>query len=135
MTEEQRQAAMFEAALTHRLFAGTDDLGDPAVIRCCSAASKTLWARVMSCARCEWCARVPPKRRVVPDRILRDGALPPRTAAELASQIAEALGAAHGRGVVPRDVKPQNVLLTASGEARVADFLTVGPSETWVTGC
>ena len=38
------------------------------------------------------------------DRILEEGSLPPCTAVEIASQIAEALAAAHGRGVIYRDV-------------------------------
>jgi hypothetical protein len=56
------------------------------------------------------------------DRILEDGPLPPRKAAKVASQIAEGLGFAHGRGVIHRDVKPQNVLLTEAGDAKVTDF-------------
>jgi eukaryotic-like serine/threonine-protein kinase len=56
------------------------------------------------------------------DRIIDEGALDPCTAAELGCQVAEALGFAHKRGVIHRDVKPQNILLTASGEAKVADF-------------
>lgn len=56
------------------------------------------------------------------DRIVGEGALDPGTAAELGCQVAEALGFAHKRGVIHRDVKPQNILLTASGEAKVADF-------------
>jgi hypothetical protein len=56
------------------------------------------------------------------DAILEDGALPPRTAAEVASQIAEALRFAHERGVIHRDIKPQNTLLSASGDAKVTDF-------------
>jgi eukaryotic-like serine/threonine-protein kinase len=56
------------------------------------------------------------------DRILREGALEPREAASLALQVAEALGTAHERRVVHRDIKPQNVLLTATGDAKVADF-------------
>jgi serine/threonine protein kinase len=56
------------------------------------------------------------------DRILKNGALPPRTAAEVASQIAEALRFAHERGVIHRDIKPQNILLSASGDAKVTDF-------------
>jgi len=56
------------------------------------------------------------------DRILKRGALPPRTAAAVALQIAEALQAAHRAGVVHRDIKPHNVLITASGDVKVGDF-------------
>ncbi|HVF00363.1 MAG TPA: protein kinase [Rubrobacteraceae bacterium] len=55
-------------------------------------------------------------------RILREGALPPHEAARLALQIAGALGLAHERGVIHRDVKPQNILLTNAGNAKVGDF-------------
>ncbi len=56
------------------------------------------------------------------ERIDGEGTLGPGASARLASQVAGALQAAHGRGIVHRDVKPQNVLLTAAGEAKVADF-------------
>ena len=56
------------------------------------------------------------------ERILEEGPLPPDEAAAIALQVARALRAAHKGGVVHRDVKPQNVLLTESGEAKVADF-------------
>ena len=56
------------------------------------------------------------------DHILEDGPLPPRKAVEVASQIAQALQFAHERGVIHRDVKPHNVLLSEAGEAKVADF-------------
>jgi len=55
-------------------------------------------------------------------RILREGALPSHEAAGLALQIAGALGLAHERGVIHRDVKPQNILLTTAGNAKVGDF-------------
>jgi serine/threonine-protein kinase len=56
------------------------------------------------------------------DRIAGAGRLPPREAVEVAVQVAEALQTAHGRGVVHRDVKPGNVLLTRSGHTKVTDF-------------
>jgi len=56
------------------------------------------------------------------DRIGRAGPLDPAEATWFASQIAEALRVAHERGMVHRDIKPQNVLLDEAGEAKVADF-------------
>ena len=56
------------------------------------------------------------------ERISEDGPLETAAAAAIGAQVAEALGAAHDRGMVHRDIKPQNVLLTARGEAKVADF-------------
>ena len=56
------------------------------------------------------------------DRVAAAGSLDPSIAAELGSQVAEALGFAHERGVIHRDVKPENILLTASGDAKVVDF-------------
>jgi len=56
------------------------------------------------------------------DRIRRLGRLPIDEAIAYAIEIARALGAAHGRGLVHRDVKPQNVLVDEEGSAKVTDF-------------
>ncbi len=47
---------------------------------------------------------------------------PLRRRVELVRDAARALGAAHARGVVHRDVKPQNILVDGQGRVRVADF-------------
>src|SRR5215204_4660660 len=64
------------------------------------------------------------------DRIISKGALPTCTAAAVALQIAQALRAAHEHGVIHRDIKPHNILITDSGHVKVADFGIARAAET-----
>jgi eukaryotic-like serine/threonine-protein kinase len=56
------------------------------------------------------------------DRLRREGQLPVADAVRIAREAAQALQYAHIHGVVHRDVKPENLLLTADGSTLVADF-------------
>lgn len=54
--------------------------------------------------------------------VTRTGRMSPRRALELVIPVADGLAFAHEHGLVHRDVKPQNVLLSSEGEVKVTDF-------------
>ncbi len=56
------------------------------------------------------------------DYISHNGALPWKEALHFTTQILKALQHAHGKGIVHRDIKPQNIMLLQNGAIKVTDF-------------
>lgn len=56
------------------------------------------------------------------DYLSRRGPLAPQTVAEMGQQVAAALAHAHCRGIIHRDIKPHNLLVSPEGQVKVTDF-------------
>jgi serine/threonine-protein kinase len=60
--------------------------------------------------------------RTLRDIIREEGPLLPERAAEIAGDVCAAMAFAHSHGIVHRDVKPANIMMTKNGEVKVTDF-------------
>jgi len=74
--------------------------------------------------------------KTLKEYIAQKGTLDYNEALNIASQISDALSAAHAKNIVHRDIKPHNILITSDGKIKVADFgiARFGTGKTLSTG-
>ena len=58
----------------------------------------------------------------IKEMIKSDGPMAPKVAVNLTCQVLDALAHAHQKGIIHRDIKPQNVIVTPRGRAKLTDF-------------
>src|SRR3990172_11523764 len=56
------------------------------------------------------------------ERLQKEGKLKVNHAIGIAAEVCDALAAVHAKGIIQRDIKPENILLTEDGHAKVTDF-------------
>ena len=74
--------------------------------------------------------------RTLKELLRRRGPMPVKLALQYARQVLAAMGSAHRRGIVHRDIKPHNVMVDAEGRLKVTDFgiARAGPSQVTEVG-
>jgi serine/threonine protein kinase len=125
--EDQQLGRRVALKLLHRRFADDEQFVERFRREASSAAGLSHPNIVGIFDRGEWDGTYYIAMEFVEGRTLKDivrerGAAPPEAAADITLQILRALRFAHQRGIVHRDIKPQNVLIDNDGRVRVADF-------------
>jgi TOMM system kinase/cyclase fusion protein len=76
---------------------------------------------IVEAADCEWIVMELVEGKTI-DRLMREARLPVVRVVRLAREIAEGLAEAHAQGIVHRDLKASNVMVTGSGRVKILDF-------------